>query len=410
MPTLTPNQVETIYRDENYEAFLTELPRQSAELEEQGFFDLFGDKDIEAYSTFRTHVYGSYTEESARNPAEALVPGTMSQGFNYWTAIRAEFSESRTIPAEYLESTLKLGDYAARQGEIQAKNYHQAHATYWTQLISFGGIAPSTLAATGNGSPGRRPRTRIYAHYLKGESGAIIAQIPTTDGPFPATSNNAANAAWFVYAGNEHALSNGDTSASYAGKSLGFFNAGNRAGGNMPMSEQNIDNALLHVENDLPWGPDRVFYSAKSPDTLWFSGNLRSLATQIVDLNEYRMNSNANDKSTVFKQSKVFGIKNLVCNRFLPDNCWGFCAKGTGVDKVYKKGDMGPVGFDGPVRGSRAAIFIDMNSQVWVRNFYAYWSHWFNEEMGITWYAGSLPTTVTSGQPVAPTVASLSDW
>lgn len=406
MATLSPNQVETIYRDESYEAFLTTLPQQSQELEDQGFFDLFPVKEIDPYSTFRTHTYGSYTEEAARNPGEPLAPGTMAQGYNYWTAVRAEFAEVRTIPAEYLESVIKLGDYAAVQGEIQAKNYAQSFATYLTGLLSYGGITPATLAATGNGAPGLRPRSRIYAHYLKGEIGAIISEIPKTDAADPD------GLAWFTFKGNEHIRANGDTSAAtFQNKTLGYFNAGNRAGGNMPLSEGNMEQAILHVENDIPFQADRKFYSAPILDTLIVSGNLRSLAAQIVDLNEYRLASNSNDKNVLFRQSKVFGIKNIIVDRFLPDNCWYLAAKGYGVNLVYKKGKPGPVGFDGPVRGSVANVYIDMNSQTWVRQFFAYWSHWFDESMDMVWYAGSTPTSLSStNQPVAPTTASLSNW
>lgn len=406
MPTLSPNQIETIYRDESYEAFLTTLPQQSEELNSQGFFDLFPVKEIEAYSTFRTHVYGSYTEESARNPGENVPPGTMAQGYNYWTAVRSEFSEGRSIPAEYLESTIKLKDYSQTQGEIQAKNYAQAHATYFTQLMSYGGILPATLTAVGIGAPGLRPRARLYAHYLKGEQGAVIAEIPKTDAAGPDLK------AWFTYVGNEHVLANGDTSASYAGKTLGFFNAGSSiTGKNMLLTETNLENALLHVENDLPWGPDRKFYSAPVLDTLIVSGNLRSTAAQIVDLNEYRLNTPNNDRNVMFRQSKVFGIKNIVVDRFLPDNCWYLAAKGHGVNMVYKSGKPGPVGVDGPVRGSISNIYIDMNSQTWVRQFFAYWSHWFDENMWTTWYAGSTPTALDSNNhPAAPTVASLVNW
>jgi len=404
MATLTPNQVETIFRDENYEAFLAELPRQCVDLSDQGYFDLFGEKEIEPYSTFRTHVYGSYNETSARNPGEPLPPGTMAQGYNYHTAIRAEFTEVRTIPAEYLESVMKLGDYAAVQGEIQAQNYMQAWATYWTQVLSFGAITPATLTATGNGSAGMHPRTRIFNQAIKGEQGAVIAQIPNVDTGSPDGK------AWFTFMGNEHVQSNGDTSASYAGKTLGFFNAGSTTGTNMRLTEQNVTNALLHIENDLPWGPDRVFYSAPLIDTIVVSGNLRSTAMEIFDLNEYRMNTPNNDKNVQFRQSKVFGVKNVICNRFLPDNCWYLCAKGKGLSKVFKKGKPGPVGFDGPVRSSVANVFIDQNSQTWVRQFLAYWSHWFDESMWQTWYAGSTPTSISGGQPVAPTVGSLTDW
>lgn len=404
--TLSPNQVETVYRDESYEAFLTKLPQQSEELSSQGYYDFFPVEEMKAYSSFRTHVYGSYTQESARNPGEPLPPGTMAQGYNYWTAIRSEFSEVRTIPAEYLESVLKLGDYAAVQGEIQAKNYAQSYATYWTDLLGYGGIIPATLTATGVGVPGQRPRSRIYAHYLKGETGAVIAEIPKTDAADPD------GRPWFARTNATHIRSNGDTSASYAGKTLNFFNAGSSvSGGNMVLSEQNMEAALLHMENDVPWGPDRKFYAAPMLDTLIVSGNLRSIASQIVDLNEYRMNTPDNDKNVMFRQSKIFGVKNIVVNRFLPDNCWYLAAKGEGVNMVYKSGKPGPVGIDGPVRGSVSNIYIDMNSQTWVRQFFCYFTHWFNENMDMTWFAGSTPTSLDSNnRPVAPTAVSLVNW
>lgn len=407
MPSLTPNQIETIYRDESYEAFLTTLPQQSDELESQGFYELFPEKKMRAYSYFKTHVFGSYNEESARNPGEPAPLGTMGQGYAYHTALRSEFSESRTIAAEYLESVLKLGDYAQEQGHLAARNFAQSYATYHTHLLSYGAIVPATLNATGNGSAGQHPRSRIFAHYLKGDGGAIIAEIPTTDAADPDGK------AWFAYAGNEHvrAGANADTSASYAGKTLGFFNAGNRAGGNMPLTESNIENALLHMENDLPWGPDRKFYAAPLPDTLIVSGNLRSTAAQIVDLNEYRLNTPNNDKNVLFRQSKVFGIKNIIVNRFLPDNCWFLAAKGYGVNCMKKEGKPGVVGVDGPVNGTITNIYIDMKTQTWVQDFFGFWSHMFNADMDVTWFAGSAPTTLDSNnRPVAPTVASLANW
>lgn len=407
MPSLNSNQVETIFRDENYKAFLTSLPQQADELADQGFFDLFPlGESLAGYSTIATHVYGSYFEEAGRNPGEPLVPGTMAQGYAYYTAIRAEWNEVRSIAAEYLESTLKLGDYAAKQGEIQARSYYQSHAAYFTSLFSLGGIVPTTLAAVQNGAPGQRPRARIFAHYLKGELGAIIGEIPKNDAADPDGKG------WFTFAANEHVRANGDTTSnSFTGKTLGYFNAGNRAGTNMPLTESNMANLLLHGENDLPYGPDRKFYAPKLPDTLMVSGNLRSVASQIVDLNEYRLNTPNNDKNVMYKQSKVFGIKNIIVNRFLPDNCWYVGAKGFGVNKILKKGKPGPVGVEGPVDGSVSNIYIDMATQTWVRQFFAYWTHMFTADMDICWLAGSTPTTLDSNnRPVAPTVGSLADW
>lgn len=404
MATLSSNQVPTLFRDENYKAFLTTLPLQCDELEKQGFFALFGKDEIAAYSSFKTHVFGSYNDETARNPGEPLPPRTMAQGYNYWTAVRAEFTESTSIPNEYLESTLKLGDYGALQGEITASNYYQSWATYWTDMLAFGAIASATLAATGNGSPGRHPRSRIYAHYLKGEQGSIIAQIPKQDTGSPD------GLPWFSFANAPHARANGDTIADYAGKLLGFFNAGNRNSENMRLSENNLVNTLLHIENDLSWGPDRRFYSAAMPETLVCSGNLRAVAASIIDINEYRQDSPNNDKNLMFRGSKVFGIKNIVVNRFLPDNCWYLAAKGKGLDVVYKKGRPGPVGVDGPVKSSISNVYCDVTTHIWVQQFLAYWSHQFDENMDICWYAGSTPLTISGGRPVAPTEASLKDW
>lgn len=399
--SLTPNSVETIFRDEAYKAFLTELPIQAQELDEQGFYDIFPIKEIEGYSYFETNVFGSYTEDVARNPAEPLNLGTMGQGYAYHTAIRAEFNERRSIPDEYLQSVLKLGDYATEQGALMARNYYQTLARYFTSLFSYGAIAPATLAAQSNGAPGRHPMSRLFAHYLKGEAGAIIAEIPRTDAADPDGK------AWFAYQGNEHVRANGDTSASYAGKTLGFFNAGNQTGSNMSLNESNLENVLLHIENDLPWGADRVFYSAAMPDTLMVSGNLRSIAAQIVNLNEYLRNTPNNNKNVMYKQSGVFKIKNIIVNRFLPDNCWYVGARGKGV-KMIKKKNPKSEGSDGPVSGSKVDIWYDQNAKIWVRDLLCYWSHMFDADMDIVWYAGSSPTSLSSGKPVAP--SSLQNW
>lgn len=410
MPSLGTNEIPTIYRNESYEAFLEELPQQSKELEDQGFYDLFPVKEIAEYSTFKTHVYGSFNQESARNPGEPLPPGQMAQGYNYWTAIRAEFTEVRTIHAEYLASVMKFEDYAREQGRIQAANFAQAKATYFTDLLGYGGVAAATLLAVGNGTAGQRPRARIFNHALKGEGGAIIAQIPNIDAAIPDTASNVA-LPWFTFAGNEHALANGDTSASYAGKTLGFFNAGNSNGANMALNENNLSNALLHIENDLPWGPDRKFYAAPVIDTLIVSGNLRVVAAELIDLNEFRLNTPNNDKNTVYKQSKVFGINKIIVNRFLPDNCWYLTASGHGVKCVYSSADVAKLGggAEGPIKSTLVDVFFDKNSRTWVRQFLAYWSHWFDENAITCWYAGSTPTAITSGtnRPTAPTAASL---
>lgn len=403
---LSTNEIPTIFRDEAYEAFLTELPQQSEELEKSGFYDIFDSTDIDVYSTFKTHIYGSYNAQSGRNPGEPMPPGTMGQGYNYFTAIRAEHSEIRSIPGEYLVSTIKLKDYAQTQGAIMAQNYVQKMAEYYTALFSYGGIAPATLAALDNGSPGQRPLWRIFAHYLKGELGAVISNIPVSDAADPDGKG------WFAFQGNEHARSNGDTtSASFTGKTLGYFNAGNRTGANMRLTADNLEQLLLHMENDLPYGPDRKFYAAKSPDTLLVSGNLRSIASQIVDLNEYRLNSANNDKNPMWKQSKVFGIKNVIVNRFLPDNCWYVGAQKKGVKMVGKKGDLGIIGFDGPAKSTVCSVWQDMGTQTWMRSFLGFFSHWFDENMDICWAAGSTPTAVGStNMPTAPTNASLQDW
>jgi hypothetical protein len=174
----------------------------------------------------------------------------------------------------------------------------------------------------------------------------------------------------------------------------------------MALNEYNLNKVLLHMENDLPWGPDRKMYSAVLPDTLVISGNLRAIASEIVDLNEYRMATGNNDKNTMWRGSKIFGIKNIIVNRFLPDNCWLVCAKGHGVKTIYRADNQyGTVGVEGPVKGTESNIFIDMNRKTWIRQFFGYWSHMFDVEMDICWYAGSLPTTLnaTTQLPVAPT-------
>jgi hypothetical protein len=404
---LTPNQVETIYRDEAYKAFLTELPTQAEELESQGFYDLFKERKINGYSYFETNVFGSYTDNTARNPAEPINLGTMGQGYAYATAIRSEFSERRTIADEYLQSTLKLGDYAATQGAIMAENYYQGYARYWSMLLALGGISATTLAGAGNGAPGRHPIQRIFNHALKGEAGAIIAEVPNVDYGDPDGKP------WFTFNGNNHVRSNGDTIADYAGKTLGFFNAGSSAstGANMFLNESNLANAILHMENDLPWGPNRLFYSAAVPDTLIVSGNLRSVAAQILNLNEYRMDTPNNNKNVMYKQSGVFKVKNLIVNRFLPDNCWYLAAKGKGVNLVRQKGGSRSQGNAGPVEGSYVDVWFDMNTKAWVRDILCYWSHMFDSNMDICWYAGSTPTSLDSSyNPVAPTTASLTNW
>lgn len=407
MPSLNTNEIPTIFRNESYKAFLTELPLQAKELDDSGFWNLFPEESMSEYSTFKTHVYGSYTEQSARNPGEPMPPGLMQQGYNYWTAIRAEFTEVRTIHAEYLAAVQKFENYAREQGKIQAMNFTQAEATYFTHLLSYGAITPATLTATGNGTAGMRPRSRIYAHYLKGENGAIIAQIPKSDAAMPD------GLSWFTYLGNEHIRANGDTSASYAGKSLGFFNAGNAAGHNMVLNENNLTNTILHMENDLPWGPDRIFRLAAPPDTLIVSGNLRAVAEEVLNLNEFRQNSPNNDKNVMWRSSGVFKLSKLIVNRFLPDNCWYLAASGYGVKKMVSAMDVQKLGggAEGPVRSTLTDVFFDKNSRTWVRQFLAYWSHQFDENADMCWYAGSAPTSIssTTNLPEAPSAASLAE-
>lgn len=403
MPTLAPNQVPTIYRDENYEAFLSELPLQCEDLQEQGFYDLFPEKKIKSYSSFRDNVIGSYDGEAGRNPGEMLNPGTMQQGYRYSTAIRSEFNEVRSIPAEYLSSALKLGDYAQEQGAIMARNYAQSYAEYWTYLFSYGAIAAATLLATGVGTPGRRPRSRLFNHAIKGDQGAVIAEVPNTDAADPDGST------WFSVT---HTRSNGDTSASYAGKTLGFFNLGSSVtNANMAFTSNNIEQVLLHMENDLPWTAERIFRSARTPDTCLFSGNLRSEAMKIFDLNEYVMGTPNNDKNVMFKQSKVFGIKNLICNRFLPDNCWYIGAKGHGCAVVKKEGGFDLSGTKGPIDDTWSNIYVDQGRQTWIRQFFGFWSHWFDDSMDISWHAGSTSRTLdSSNHPAAVTASSLVNW
>lgn len=401
---VTPDQIPTIFRDEAYKAFLEELPTQAEEMNE--FNSLFETESINGYVYYDTEVFGSNTDDVARNPGEPMNNGTMGQAYSYFTAVRAEFQERRTILDEYLQSTLKLGDFAAEQGALMARNYVIAQTKYFTRLFSLGGIVPATLAATGNGSPGRRPGARIFNHALKGQAGAVIAECPNTDAADPDGKG------WFAYVGNEHIRSNGDTVATFDGKTLGYFNAGSSvSGGNLILSEPNISAVLLHMENDLPYGPDQVFYAAPMADTIVVSGNLRVRAEEIFNLNEYRLNTPNNDKNTVYKSSGIFKLKNVIVNRYLPDNCWYLGKKGTGLKKVLRKGKPMSEGFEGPVKGSVNQISYDsLGAKAWVNDLLCFWSHKFDSHMDFTWYAGSTPTTISAGKPVAPTAVSLVNW
>lgn len=406
MPTLSADRVPTIYRDEYYKAVLSELPLQANELEEQGYYDCFGSDEISTFSTMFTHVYHNNPGETARNPGEELVARQMGQGYNYYTVMRSESTEVVSIEEEYLGSVVKLGDYAALQGRMTAENYHQQYASYWSDLVAYGAIAPATLDDYPDNQAGQHKHVRMYNHYLKGSPGPVIANITNTDAADPDGK------AWFTYYGNEHVRANGDTSASYAGKTLGFFNAGSSSGTNMFLTEANVRDACLHAENDLPWGADRIFRAAPLYDTLIVSGNLRIQGEEILNLNEYRLNTPHNDKNTVYRESKCFALKNLIVNRFWPDNCWVMCASGRGVKKVRYKGEFLTGGVPGPVPSSKFCIFNDLNKHVWIQQFFAFWSFWMQPDMDIAWYAGSLPTTLdsTTGRPVAPTTASLTNW
>lgn len=405
MASLTPNQVPTLFRDEAYKAFITELPTQADELDSQGWFDLFPERTINGISYYETQVFGSEVQDGGRNPSEPIQLGTMGQGYMYQTAVRSEHNESRTIADEYLSSVLKLGDFAAEQGAIMARNYYSSYARYFSYLLSFGGIVPSLLDDDGNGVAGIRPRSRIYAHYLKGEAGAIIGELTASDAADPDGKG------WFTYIGNEHVRKNGDTTSNaFTGKTLGYFNAGGLGGGNLRLTADNLEQALLHMENNLPYGPDRVFYAAPLPDTLIVSGNLRSTAAQIIEINVYRQQTPNNDNNIMYKGTKVFKIQNIIVNRYLPDNCWYVCAKGTGVNLVKRKESPMSEGSEGPVKGSIVQVYYDMKAKVWARDFLCFWSHMFNADMDICWYAGSTPTAYASGRPTAPTAASLQDW
>lgn len=403
MPTITPDQVETIFRDESYEAFLTALKPQADELGD--FYNLFGEDTIRGYSDFKTNVYHSFATETARNPGEALAPMTNAQGYNYWTAIRAEYNNEATIAAEYLASVLKLGDYAETQGKMMAENYKTTYALYFTALLSYGAIAPATLAAINPGPAGMHVRARIFAQYLKGAQGAIIAEIPKTDAADPDGS------AWFSAT---HTRANGDTSASFQGNSIGYFNLGSQGTqSNLILSPGNLESALLHMENDVPFTADRIFRQVNMPETLWCSGALRSVASQIVEINEFRPGTPNNDKNPVYTGTKLFGIKNIVVNRFLPANCWGVCSKGAGVKVIRKKdGDYGISGKEGPVPHSYTNMYVDQRNQIYAYQMLAYWSHMFDDSMDMTWYAGSLPRTLaaTTNLPVAPATADLVNW
>ncbi len=405
MASVNPSDVPTIYRDEAYKAFMTELPTQGQELADQGFFDLFPEKTIDGYSYYETHVFGSETVDGGRNPGEAMRLRTMGQGYLYATAVRAEFSESVTIVDEYLQTVVKLGDFAAKQGAINARNYASSKARYFTFLLSMGGIVPATLAATGNGAPGQRPRSRIFAQYLKGQAGAILAELPQNDAADPD------GLGWFAFKGNEHIRKNGDTTSnSFTGKSEGYYNAGGKGGGNLRFSEQNLTAACLHMENDVSFGPDRVYYAAPMIDTCIVSGNLRAEAAAIFSANEYRLNTPNNDKNLQNKNSGVFKIQNVIVDRYLPDNCWYLGTKGYGVHLVKKSGKAMTGGAQGPIDSSIDDVWYEKTTKTWVNDFLVFWSHMFDSNMDICWFAGSTPTAIANGVPTAPTTASLQDW
>jgi hypothetical protein len=181
----------------------------------------------------------------------------------------------------------------------------------------------------------------------------------------------------------------------------------------MVLNESNLSNAILHMENDLPYGPNRMFYSAAVPDTLIVSGNLRAVAAEIIDLNEYLRNTPNNNKNVMYKQSGVFKLKNIIVNRFLPDNCWYLAAKKKGVSLVRQKDGSRSQGQPGPVKGSYLDIWFDMNTKTWARDLLCYWSHMFDSNMDICWYAGSTPTALSSSNsynPTAPATADLQNW
>lgn len=401
--TLTDNQIQTIYRDESYEAFLSTYPTAAKELEDNGFFGLFKEKKISGASRIRTNLYGSYNPISARNPGEPLTPGDMAQGYNYWTAIRAEFTNIMSIPVEMLTSAIKLGDYAQTIGASQAINFAQSRADYFTSLLAFGGVASSVL----EDYAGTKQRPTIYNHKVKGgAAGMVIAEIPNQ---WVAGSDNKP---WFCYKGNEHVRANGDTIASFAGKSLGYFNAGNRNGGNMPLTENNVREALLHMENNVPFTADRILRQASMINTLVCSGNLRVAAAEAFQINEYRPGTPNNDKNPIWKGSGVFNLDRLIVNRLLPDNCWYLCAAGEGVNSIVTDypilGDVPK----GPIDNTYVDVFQNRDNKTWIRQFFAFWSHEFNEEADICWFAGSTPTAVSSGRPTAPSASdsNYGDW
>jgi hypothetical protein len=396
MPTLSPDQVETIFRDDNYEAFLTRLKPQSDELD--SFLSLLEVEEIRGYSYYNTNVYASYASETARNPGEPLAPQTNAQGYNYWTAIRSEVALEASIPAEYLSSALKLGDYGARQGAWMAETFKLSYAQYWTDLLAYGAVPAATLLATGVGAAGLRPRTRMYNHSLKGAKGAIISEIPNTDAADPDGST------WFSAT---HTRANGDTSASFQGKTLGYFNLGSSVtNAAMLLSASNLNNTLLHMENDLPFLADRKMRVLPRPTKLVVSGNLRVTASEIIEINVYQLNTPNNNKNVLFKGSQIHGIKDIIVNRLLPSSCWYVAAdNGDGVKRVCKKeGDYGISGKEGPIKDTYTNMYIDQRNQIYDFQFFAFWSHIFDEAMDICWYAGSTPTTLdSSNRPAAPT-------
>jgi len=400
--TLSDNQVQTIYRDESYEAFLCTLPTASKELEENGFNALFPEKKITGASRIRNNLYGSYAPESARNPGEALTPMTMAQGYTYWTAIRAEFTSIASEPIEMMTSAIKLPDYAATIGETQAKAYAQARADYFTALLAYGGVASATL----DDFAGTKQRPTIYNHAVKGQPGMIIAEIPNQ---WVAGSDALP---WFARYDAPHARANGDTIASFAGKSLGYFNCGSRAGANMRLTEANVRESLLHMENDVPWTADRILRQASMIDTLICSGNLRVAASEAFQINEYRPGTSNNDKNPVWKGSGIFNLNKLIVNRLLPDNCWYLCASGEGVNSIATDYNILGDTPKGPVDGTYVDVFQNRDNKTWIRQFFAYWSHEFNEEADICWFAGSTPLTIssTTGRPTPPVITDLADW
>ena len=108
--------------------------------------------------------------------------------------------------------------------------------------------------------------------------------------------------------------------------------------------------------------------------------------------------------------ANVFKINKVIVNRFLPDNCWYLVASGYCPKIIYRTSNPLNDSVEGPTRGTYTCVFSDLNTHIWIRQFFSFWSHQFDSNMDLCCYAGSTPTAISAGRPVAPTTASLADW